>query len=418
ELNETKSKVHSDFEDLSFNSLESTKASFLILASGVAFRYAKEAAQAIDSPHIDVAKLTSTHPIPQKTILKWLQGRKRVLFIEEVDPFIEEQVLSLYAELEVYETELGRIEFYGKQNGFVPAYGELNTDIVLGALAKILRIDRDKLKVAEEKGINLARELLIPRPLTFCAGCTHRNIYWAIRKIRKRLKEGLVVAGDIGCYSLGVFYDGSMNTMQAMGSGIGTATGLGQLHRFGFEKKVIAVAGDSTFFHACIPALINARHKNANITFLILDNATTAMTGFQLHPGTDPGEKDLTQVSIERIVNAIGPDLFEAVDATDIDATTDTLHRIVQMKGLKVLLCKSICRLEEKKDRAKEPRVFIASEACHGEKCRICVSEFACPALEWDQSKGVARIIKHACIRCGTCIAVCPHAAIQKEGLD
>ncbi|MHA1908835.1 MAG: thiamine pyrophosphate-dependent enzyme, partial [Candidatus Thorarchaeota archaeon] len=224
------------------------------------------------------------------------------------------------------------------------------------------------------------------------------------------------VAGDIGCYSLGVFYDEAMNTMQAMGSGIGTASGLGQLERFGFDKKVIAVAGDSTFFHACIPGLINARHKNADLTFLILDNSTTAMTGFQVHPGFQAPDDTQTPVSIQKIVEAIGPDVFEVVDATDIDETLDVLHKTVNVPGLKVLLLNSTCRLEKHtRDQDLGAPVYVDVKSCIGEKCKICVAEFACPALEWNSEKNVAIVLEHSCIRCGACIMVCPHDAIKRE---
>jgi len=414
DLDDKTSKIGESLDEAEVNTIHNPDAETLIIGTGVGYRYGEEAAEIVGSDVVGAAKLVASYPLPLHTILRWLKGKKRVLFLEEVDPFVEEQILSLYTELNLYET-YGPIEFFGKQNGYIPFYGELNTDIAVDALERILNIEQQVSDERRQEDIKLARDLLIPRPLTFCAGCTHRNVYWAIRKLRKQLKEKLVVAGDIGCYSLGVFYDEAMNTMQAMGSGIGTATGLGQLYRFGFDKKVIAVAGDSTFFHACIPGLINARHKNAELTFLILDNRTTAMTGFQAHPGSGIAQQDLTNVSIEKIVRAIEPDLFEVVDATDIDDILDRIHHAVSHQGLKVLLVRSICRLEEKKDPKMKARVFVDTDACRGENCRICVSEFACPALEWNNDSGVAGIIKYACTRCGSCIMVCPHDAIRRE---
>ena len=137
--------------------------------------------------------------------------------------------------------------------------------------------------------------------------------------------------------------------MQAMGSGIGTACGFGQLGRFGFDKKVLAVAGDSTFFHACLPGIVNARHHNADLTFLILDNATTAMTGFQTHPGSGSQESGLYKIDIEEIIQVIKPDFFSKGDATNISALIDLIHSTIMIDGLKVLLLEGICRLEERK---------------------------------------------------------------------
>ncbi|TFF84244.1 hypothetical protein EU524_01285 [Candidatus Thorarchaeota archaeon] len=224
------------------------------------------------------------------------------------------------------------------------------------------------------------------------------------------------MAGDIGCYSLGVFYDEAMNTMQAMGSGIGVASGLGQLEQFGFEQRVLAVSGDSTFFHACIPALVNCRHKNANVTFVILDNETTAMTGFQPHPGSKESNAGYTKVDIARIVEAIQPDHFERGNAEDLDALVDRLHTVVERDGVNVILLDSICRLEEaRRISVNEVEVHVDPEKCSGERCRICVQEFGCPAITWDYSSGQASILGHQCVACGACMAVCPHDAI-KEG--
>jgi indolepyruvate ferredoxin oxidoreductase alpha subunit len=403
---------------MKLNTLERGKNSdTLVIASGVCYRYGVEALDILGMNSVDIAKLVTSYPLPLHDILQWADGKKRIIFLEEVDPFIEIQVQALFAELEYCGPKNRPVEFYGKQNGFIPSYGELNTDIAIKSLAKIFEIESRGLDEERDATVGKANEILISRPLTFCAGCTHRNVYWAIRNLRKRLKDKLVVTGDIECYSLGVFYDEAMNTMQAMGSGIGTASGLGQLERFGFDKKVIAVAGDSTFFHACIPGLINARHKNADLTFLILDNSTTAMTGFQTHPGFTSSGEDYTSVSIKKIVDAIEPDVFEVVDATDIDETLEKLHRIVNTTGLKVLLVNSICRLNKgTMDKDLGSSVFVDDSVCIGEKCKICVSEFACPALEWDASQNIAKVLEHACIRCGSCIMVCPHNAIKREG--
>lgn len=387
----------------------------LIIASGVSYRYGKEAIEILRASSVDIAKLVTSYPIPQTTVLDWAIGKKRIMFLEELDPFIEDQVLAFFAGLEQSQLKGGPIEFYGKRNGFIPSYGELNTDIAVDALSRVLNIPRED-NDSRDSIIESAKKLLIPRPLTFCAGCTHRNVYWALRKLRRRLGDDLIVAGDIGCYSLGVFYDEAMHTMQAMGSGIGTANGLGQLGRFGFKKKVVAVAGDSTFFHSCIPALVNARHKNADITFMILDNATTAMTGFQTHPGSKANTDGQTYVSIKRIVEAIEPDSFRIVDATDIETTLNVLQETIELSGLKVILANSICRLDQfRKEEDLGAKVSVDVDACVGEKCMICVSEFACPALEWNAINGKAKVIENSCINCGACIMVCPHAAIGRR---
>jgi indolepyruvate ferredoxin oxidoreductase alpha subunit len=271
-----------------------------------------------------------------------------------------------------------------------------------------------------ESKVEKAKQLLIPRALTFCAGCTHRNVYWAIQKVRESLGGNLIITGDIGCYSLGAFYNESMNTMHAMGSGIGVANGLGQLERFGLDSKVIAVAGDSTFFHACIPALVNAKHKKADLTFLILDNSTTAMTGFQKHPGSAEQDSDLVRVSIERIVRAVEPDTVLVGDAKNIPSTISLIEDAVKKPGLNVIILDSICRLEEQKSGwiyEDLPKIVIEPDACLGEDCKICVSEFNSMGLGWDSKSGRPVALEHICTRCGACISVCPQHAIRRSGL-
>jgi len=404
DLLEKMENVALEFESSGFNQITNIKENrLLVITSGISSLYSQEAIQALTSENVGHMNIVTTYPLPKKILLDVMQRTDRILFVEENDPFIEDEIRSLSAELE--ETP----HFYGKRTGHIPRYGEMNTDIVLNAIAKLTG-QEDSLKQESRSS-----DLLVERPLTFCAGCTHRNFYWAIRTVKKRLGGKLVVAGDIGCYSLGVFYDEAMDTMQAMGSGIGVASGLGQLKKFRFDSKVVAVAGDSTFFHACLPGLINARHKNADLTFVILDNATTAMTGFQTHPGSESQTKSMNRVQIEGLVKAVEPDFYAVGDATDIKSLADLLHSTVKKMGLKVLLLDSICRLEEVKRKSGQvsvTSVTIDRELCKGEKCKICARDFGCPALSWDAEEKYPVVLEHVCVLCGACIAVCPHNAI------
>ncbi len=376
----------------------------LIISSGISQRYSQEAIHLLSSKDIGILNLVTTYPLPRRSVVDALKKTRRVLFSEEINPFVEDEVRSLAIDLDNVP------EFHGKRTGAIPTFGEMTTDVMQGAIANLKNIKLDKRNKIDSY-------ILIPRPLTFCPGCTHRNFYWAVRKVRKRVGDKLVVAGDIGCYSLGVFYDRAMTTMQAMGSGIGVATGLGQLERFGFDAKILAVAGDSTFFHACIPGLINAKHKNSNLTFVILDNETTAMTGFQTHPGALHQESNQKRVKIEEIIKAIEPDFYARSDANNIPELIDLLHSTINKDGLKVLLLDSVCVLEEaRRDPiVKETYFRIDEDMCIGEKCLICVSEFACPAISWDKTMGHPVILDQLCVQCGACVAVCPHDAIKEE---
>ena len=401
-------RIRDEFETLEFKIKPSKKElDLLVVSSGVSSLYVQEAIHSLKSMNVSHLNLVTTNPLPRKNISKLFEKTNRVLFVEETDPFLEDEVRALSVDLKKLP------KFYGKRTGHIPSVGEMNMDIVMKALTQLEGATTDLTSPIRSTG----KDLLVKRPLTFCAGCTHRNFYWAIRKVKKRLGGKLVVTGDIGCYSLGVFYNEAMDTMQAMGSGIGVASGFGQLERFGFDSKVVAVAGDSTFFHACLPGLINARHKNANITFVILDNATTAMTGFQIHPGSHYQEQNLRRVRIEDLVMAVQPDFYAIGDATDIKGLIDLLHSTVIMDGLKVLLLDSICRLDEdRKDSTLTNVVFkIDTNLCRGESCRICFADFGCPAISWDDTSSQPVILDTMCIGCGACVDVCPHDAIKED---
>jgi indolepyruvate ferredoxin oxidoreductase alpha subunit len=402
------SEMSKEFEDSSFNSETVVKKDLLVITSGISSIYTQEAIHMLGSDTISHLNLVTTYPLPKSNLTRVLENAERILIVEENDPFLEDEIRSLAAGMSKHP------QFFGKDTDDIPLFGEMNTDRVLAALKKLTGQDVESREIT----VGQFRNLILERPLTFCAGCTHRNFYWAVRTVKKRLGGNLVVAGDIGCYSLGVFYDKAMDTMQAMGSGIGVGSGLGQLHRFGFDTKVISLAGDSTFFHSCVPGLINAKHKNADLTFVILDNATTAMTGFQEHPGSSTQSKGLRRVEIEKLVKAIEPDHYVQGDATDILSLIDLLHSTVQKEGLKVVLLDSICRLEEVKRKpgyTGEIPVRIDRSLCKGEKCKICVADFACPALSWDSETGYPVVIDYVCVRCGACIAVCPYKAIVED---
>jgi indolepyruvate ferredoxin oxidoreductase alpha subunit len=400
--------IRDRFEIGDFNTRMSYREKdLLVVSTGISSLYVQEAMHFLESMKIEHLNLVTTYPLPRKSLSKLLQKVNRVLFVEETDPFLEDEILSLAASINKKPV------FYGKRTGHIPSFGELNTDIVRDALRNLNGVNTELV----ERTLRAGEELLIKRPLTFCAGCTHRNFYWAIRKVKKRLGGKLIVAGDIGCYSLGVFYDEAMNTMQAMGSGIGVACGLAQLERFGFDLKIVSVAGDSTFFHACLPGLINARHKNADLTFVVLDNATTAMTGFQTHPGSRYQEQALRRVRIEDLVEAIQPDFYATGDANDVRGLIELLFSTAQKSGLKVLLLDSICRLDEdRRDSTQKEAVFkIDSELCRGDKCRICVTDFGCPAIHWDEATNKPVILDATCVGCGACVDICPHDAIKEE---
>jgi len=188
-----------------------------------------------------------------------------------------------------------------------------------------------------------------PRIMTFCPGCPHRATFWAIKNaLRLDGRDGFVT-GDIGCYTLAIGPAGffQMRTMYCMGAGAGVANGLGKLGQFGFNQPVLAVCGDSTFFHAAIPALINGIYNQSNFTLVILDNNATAMTGFQPHPGTGvTGMGETTRaVDMEALCRSLGVQV-EVCDPFDLENSTATLlEAIAQDGGPRVVIMRRECEL-------------------------------------------------------------------------
>jgi indolepyruvate ferredoxin oxidoreductase alpha subunit len=193
---------------------------------------------------------------------------------------------------------------------------------------------------------------------------------------------------------------------------------MGQLQRFGFSQPTIAVVGDSTFFHACLPGLVNARYNRSPFVCVVLDNSATAMTGFQPHPGTGKtalGE-EAPKLSIEAL--CAGMDIpVQVVDPFDVQTASRVLYQALQKEKLQVVVLRHKCAvLQSREDGIPERSVFVDTEKCMGEQCgcnRFCSAAFGCPALIWDEENEVAAIDEVICSRCGLCAELCPGDAIR-----
>ena len=301
----------------------------------------------------------------------------------------------------------------------------MTPDIVIKTLNDILGCDYQA-RPADyaEEALAAAAGMAPGRQMGFCAGCPHRATYWAVKNALALDGRDGFVLGDIGCYGMGMMPAGfgQMKTLHAMGSGTGLANGFGQLGRFGLDQPVLAVCGDSTFFHAAIPALINARYNGADFVLLLLDNSATAMTGFQPHPGTGRtafGEQ-APVVDIPALCKALGAKV-EIQDPFDLKATTEAICRLMQDdEGVKVLVLKQVCALVRGKEQKALFNVRVDPERCIGESCgcdRLCTRVFKCPGLVWDAGIGKTRIDEAICTGCGVCAEICPQSAILKEAV-
>jgi indolepyruvate ferredoxin oxidoreductase alpha subunit len=410
-----------------FNSYEGPNTPELIIfTSGICWAYATEAVKELKlRDRVGIVKLGTTWPLPEEFVTRHLERSNKALFIEEIAPFVEQSIMELAATL---PSDRPRPTFYGKRSGHVRAWGEQNPNLVIQSIATVMGTSYESRQSSSAEYQSTVKEVgqtLPPRPLTFCPGCPHRASFWAIKNALQLDGRNGFVTGDIGCTAMGMISPGSfqVRTYYAMGGGVGAANGFGHLGEFGFSQPVIAVCGDSTFFHASIPGLINGVWNKSNFTLAILDNSATAMTGFQPHPGTgmtatgEPGNK----VSIEALCRSLGVPV-EVCDPFDLSDTIATLLTLMREDGnARVVIMRRECELvRARRERKKPYQMYVDPSRCIGEDCgcnRLCTRVFSCPGLVWDKDAGKAMIDEAVCAGCGVCAEVCPQGAIVKEAL-
>ena len=414
-------KVMAEFEASTFNTYKGPETpELLVITSSACHLYCKEAINLLElEDRIGLLKLGTSWPLPPKFMEKHLAVADKILIVEEVIPFLEENVKILAAEL---ASTIGTKSFFGKREGHIPSTNEMNPDIVIEALTKIMAVAYEP---APESYAKRSQELVLAgapgRDLTFCAGCPHRASFWSIHNgLQMDGREGFV-CGDIGCYSMAVLPTGfsTLKTLHSMGSGVGLASGFGKLSQFGMDQPVLATVGDSTFFHAVIPALINAAHHQSDITIVVLDNSGTAMTGFQPHPGlpVDAAGQEAPAIDVAAVCKAVGATV-RISDPFDIDHTRQTLLELLEIKGLKVLVLQQMCALSPKKKGKKMFDVAVDENICLGQDCgcnQLCTRIFKCPGLNWIPDKRVSGIDEVICAGCGVCASICPSGAIRKK---
>jgi indolepyruvate ferredoxin oxidoreductase, alpha subunit len=415
-------KAEALFETSPFNTYTGPEApELLVITSSACHLYSREAIALLGlEQRVGLLKLGTTWPLPKKLLKAHFEKCNQVLVVEEVIPFLEENVKILAAEL---TPEIGAIKFFAKRDGMLPSVGELNPDHVIFALVRILDLEY---RSAPEKYIEKAKLCIMAgapgRDLTFCPGCPHRASLWTLHNaLAVDNREGFV-CGDIGCYSMGMVDTGyfTLKTMHAMGSGIGIASGFGKLHQFSMDQSIVAVAGDSTFFHAVLPGLINAVHCKSDIILVILDNSGTAMTGFQPHPGLvlDAMGATVPALDIPTICRALGAKVAEC-DPFDLGKTHETLLAMLEdREGVRVVVLKQICALSPEKKGHPQYKIGLDANICMGGNCgcnKLCTRVFKCPGLNWDDKNKVALIDEAICAGCGVCASICPSGAITRK---
>lgn len=426
-------------------------ASIGIITSGACFQFAKEA-----FPNVSILKLGMSSPLPEKLIGKFLKDKKIAIVIEELAPFIQEQLQSLNPDVEII----------GKE--FFPENGEFNVKIIRALYRKFEEIGyfdlgyenivknfhnedsavcensgilksrpdnnmkaqnslgynrKDKIILSligkykekeimagaftetADKNISEAAKIisgLPPRPPVLCAGCSHRAVFYVLKKLK------LMVMGDIGCYTLAVLPPlDTLDSTLCMGAGIGQALGVEKADPKR-KGKVVSVIGDSTFFHSGITSLIDNVFNKGTGLILILDNRVTAMTGHQTHPGigrTLMGDTT-TAIKPEDIAAAAGVKNVSIVNSYDIMELEKIIKSELVKEELSVIICRQECVLINK-NKVKS-KYFIDQKTC--KKCGLCI-KFGCPAIEYKDE--VYSINEFMCNSCGVCANLCPGKSIK-----
>jgi len=400
---------------LPYNKLELKDGARLgIIACGLSYSYTLEAISWLELGNkISVLKIGTPHPLPEKLVKKLLESVDEVLVVEELDPFVETHVKAIAGEVNI------PVKIHGKD--LLPRVGELSTRKVVEAIAKLTSskppIDFNKIdKLSQE-----AAPLLPQRPPTMCPGCPHRASHYAIGIAARRVARDYgkdvepIYPGDIGCYDLAYIPPlEAVDTTICMGASFGIANGLSHI----LNAPIVTHMGDSTFFHAGIPPMINAVYNRAKITMVVMDNSVTAMTGFQPHPGTGHSATgdEAPLIKIEDIARACGVKFVEVIDPFDLRKAIDTLERAIRFDGPSLVVSRRLCAiLAQREKQAKGEKVVpyqVDQERCSS-KCNACINLLGCPAIIKEGKKTV--IDSSLCNGCGLCAQVCPYKAIVQE---
>lgn len=414
-------KIGLEFENSPFNSIQQGSTEIGVITSGVSYNYVMEVIEKLQI-NPSVLKLGTTYPLPQELIQKFIKNLKRVIIVEELSPYLELHIKAISKEINP------TLEIIGKDSGHFSEAFEYNVPIVLKAFQSAFNvkspIDYDKIlqRAAELKSILPVR---IP---VFCPGCPHRATFWALQRAVSGRESKIAVMNDIGCYSMlllnSLIYPKvhGDDLLLCMGAGLGTGCGVS----LAADEKVISLIGDSTFFHAGLPGMVNICSNNENLVVLIVDNSVTAMTGQQPNPGTGygPGDASKTKIDIKTVVEGIGFKNIVVMNPFDTKNCIAPLKKALDEPGPTIIISRGPCALwNDRNKRKKGEKIqpfFVDRDVCR--KCHTCMKDFYCPAismeseiLEFTDDRGKtwkgypSHISPELCDGCGVCSIVCPY---------
>lgn len=348
----------------------------------------------------DILKLGIVYPLPKEKIISFLKTHKEVKILEELDDIVERDIKMIAFENKIDVKITGKSDLLDWENEYTP-----------DKVKEVLRKQWGQF-FAPAEAIDTKKPKLNNRPAQMCPGCGHRSAFYAIRKA---IDKDAITVGDIGCHTLGFMPPYKIGeALLSMGHSNGTAAGLSIFNK---KRKVISFLGDSTFFHAGLPGIINAIFNNHNHTLIIMENGTTAMTGHQDHPAVGKNFNEVSEkIPIVNMLKGMGVTSVRSVDTYQQAKLTQAVKDALAEDGFNVVIAKHPCMLKFTRELAKKkignpPKVHVTA------KCNMsyeCISAFACPSYQINPD-GSVWVQEDLCIGDGSCKQTCPTQAIESK---
>jgi indolepyruvate ferredoxin oxidoreductase alpha subunit len=371
-------------ETFSENKTEINDPDVGIITAGMPYNYAKDV-----FPNYSYLKLGMVYPLPEKLIREFASRVEKIFVVEELDPFLEEQIKAM------------DIKVTGKE--IFPYTNEFDPGIIENAITKAA-----KPSIASVQNIP-------SRPPNLCPGCPHRGLFYTLGKVK------VFVTGDIGCYTLSFMKPlEGLHSCICMGASIGMAHGMSKALKEKGKGKIVGVIGDSTFIHSGITPLLNMAYNKSNALIIICDNSTTAMTGMQEHPGTGYTllGKKTKQLDLKVLVSALGIDNIKIIDPYDLKETRNAIKEELAKDGPSVIISQRPCVLFKRAKLKNKKALKIDPDKCTG--CKVCLG-LGCPPISWQKvekkkgskREGISVIDENLCTGCGLCRQICKFEAIS-----
>ncbi|MDD2646762.1 MAG: indolepyruvate ferredoxin oxidoreductase subunit alpha [Patescibacteria group bacterium] len=362
-----------------------------IVTSGVSYCYVREILENLNLD-LPILKIGFSYPIFKNKYKEFFGQVNEILIVEELNPVLEREARRLLQEFGLTK------KVYGKD--LLPGVGELKPEYVLQAISNILKLPLPQDLLNQQK--EFAELSIAPRPPILCAGCPHRSTFWMIKKA---VGDQAVFGGDIGCYLIGALPPFKLaDYIVSMGAGMGISHGVAKATG---QKPVIFI-GDSTFFHAGIPSLINMVYNQSDVLVVILDNRITAMTGHQPNPGVGlTGQGESTKaLKIEEIVKACEVDNLEIINTFNIKESLEKIKKAYAAKGVSVVIAKGECRLLTVR-RLTQKNINVPKFDITGDSDFSEFNNFKCPAIRRNEG-GKYYIDQNTCWGCAVCGQIYP----------